>query len=50
MKRLIMIIIAAGAPTGARAQIFGPEALKGAFPGAFHSIPDAPRVPGAPTF
>jgi hypothetical protein len=50
MKRLILTILAAGALTSASAQLFSPDSLNGAFLATFRQIPDAPRVPDAPTF
>jgi hypothetical protein len=49
MKKLILTIIAAGALTSAPAQLFSPEALNGVLLGTCQQIPDAPRVPDAPT-
>ena len=50
MKKLIVTIIAAGALTSAPAQLFSPQTMYGALLVMFHQIPDAPRVPDAPTF
>ena len=49
MKMLIATIIAAGALTSAPAQLFSPQAMCGASLVMLHQIPDAPRVPDAPT-
>jgi hypothetical protein len=49
MKKLILTIIAAGALTSAPAQLFSPEARNGVLLGTCQQIPDAPRVPDAPT-
>jgi hypothetical protein len=47
MKKLILIILVCSGLTGAQAQLFS---LVAPAPANIHQIPDAPRVPDAPTF